>query len=191
MASNWITKLSEEEYLALDRAAEIKSEYFYGEMFAMSGASMRHADLQSNLQGEFYINFRTRECRVYGPDFRVRISSAMYTYPDISVVCGKPLLADENQDALLNPVVIVEVLSPSTEKYDRGVKLQHYRTIATLQDYILVDQGQIWIEQYTRQENKLWTLRDYVSLEEELIISSIGLAIPLQRIYDHVDFPAN
>jgi Uma2 family endonuclease len=191
MASNWVTKLSEEEYLAMDRAAEIKSEYFYGEMFAMAGSSMRHADLQSNIQGELYAALRTGECRVYGPDLRVRISSAMYTYPDISVVCGKRLLADENQDTLLNPVVIVEVLSPSTEKYDRGLKLQHYRAIITLQEYILVDQSQVRIEQYTRQDNEVWTVRDHQSLDAEITIPSIGVSLSMRRIYDRVEFPAS
>jgi Uma2 family endonuclease len=158
-------------------------------MFAMSGASMRHAELQSNIQGELYAAFRNRECRVYGSDFRIRVSSQMYTYPDISVVCGKPVLADDSQDALLNPVVIVEVLSPSTEKYDRGLRLQHYRTIATLQEYILVDQGQVRIEQYTRQDNAVWTVRDLQGLDAELALSSIGVSLSLRRIYDRVEFP--
>src|SRR5271165_4639570 len=114
MASYSVTKLTEEQYLATDRAAEFKSEFFDGEMVAMSGGSMRHADLQSNLHGELFAALLNTQCRVYGPDFRVRVSSRMYTYPDISVVCGKPLLADHSQDALLNPAVIVEVLSPST-----------------------------------------------------------------------------
>jgi Uma2 family endonuclease len=191
MASHSVTKLTAEQYLAMDRAAEFKCEYFDGEMFAMSGGSMRHADLQSNIQGELYAALRDGECRVYGPDFRVRISSQMYTYPDISVVCGKPILADDRQDVLLNPVVIFEVLSPSTEKYDRGLKLQRYRTIATLQDYILVDQSQIRIEQYTRQENNLWTLRDYEGLDGEFTIGSIGVSLSMRRIYDRVEFPAS
>ncbi len=182
--------LTEQQYLALERAAEFKSEYFDGDMFARSGASMRHADLQSNLHGELFAALLNTQCRVYGPDFRVRVSSRMYTYPDLSVVCGKPLLADQGQDALLNPVVIVEVLSPSTETYDRGLKLQHYRNIASLQDYILVEQNEVRIEQYTRQENNLWILRDYQSLDEELTISSIGVSLPLGRIYNRVEFPA-
>jgi Uma2 family endonuclease len=114
----------------------------------------------------------------------------MYAYPDISVLCGKPLLADDNQDVLLNPTVIVEVLSPSTEAYDRGPKLQHYRTIASLKDYIMVNQSELRIEQYTRQENNLWILRDYQSLDEELTISSIAVSLPMRRIYDRVEFPA-
>jgi Uma2 family endonuclease len=107
------------------------------------------------------------------------------------VVCGKRLLADDSQDALLNPAVIIEVLSPSTETYDRGLKLQHYRTIASLQDYILVNQNEIRIDQYTRQENNLWILRDYQSLDEELVITSIGVSLPLGRIYNRVEFPAS
>jgi len=114
----------------------------------------------------------------------------MYTYPDVSVVCGEPLLADDHQDVLLNPVAIFEVLSPSTETYDRGTKLQRYRTIPTLQDYILVNQTEIRIEQYTRQENNLWILRDYQTLDEELVVTSIGVSLPLGRIYNRVEFPA-
>src|ERR1700682_1958375 len=187
MASHSVTKLTEEQYLALERAAEFKSEYFDGEMFAMSGASMQHGRLQRNLISELSNELRDSECEAFGSDLRVRVSGRLYTYPDISVVCGKPLLADDQQDVLLNPVVIVEVLSPSTEKYDRGLKLQHYRTIATLQEYILVDQAEVRIEQYTRQENNLWTLRDYLSLDEQLTVSSIGVSLSMRRIYDRVE----
>ncbi|HVN64015.1 MAG TPA: Uma2 family endonuclease [Candidatus Binataceae bacterium] len=192
MASHPITKITEEEYLALDRAAEVRSEYFNGEMFAMSGGSMRHAQLQGNIFGELYNALRGGACRAYGSDFRVRVSPGrMYTYPDVTVVCGKPLLADERQDVLLNPVVIFEVLSPSTEQYDRGLKLQYYRRIESLSDYILVDQNQIHIEQYTRGDAGVWTLRDYQNLEEELRIPSIGVALALGRIYDRVELPAS
>lgn len=190
MASHSVTKLTEEQYLALDRAAEFKSEYFDGEMFAMSGASMRHSHLQSNIQAELFNALRSGDCLVHGPDFRIRASSRMYTYPDISVVCGKPLLADGSQDSLLNPLLIVEILSPSTETYDRGLKFQHYRTISTLQDYILVNQTEIRIEHYTRQANNLCILRDYQSLDEERTISSIAASLPLGRIYHRVEFPA-
>jgi Uma2 family endonuclease len=190
VASHSVAKLTEQEYLALERAADFRSEFFHGEMFAMSGGSMRHSDLQSNIQGELFAASRDGECRVHGPDFRIRVSSSMYTYPDISVVCGKPILADDYQDVLLNPVVICEVLSPSTERYDRGLKLQRYRTIATLQDYILVSQDDLHIEQYTRQENNLWVLRDYESLDDLLTIASIGVSLSLARIYNRVEFPA-
>ena len=104
-------------------------------------------------------------------------------------MCGKPVLADDQQDVLLNPTVIFEVLSPSTEKYDRGLKLQHYRTIGTLQEYILVDQSQVRIEQYTRQDNSVWTLRDYQSMDETMTIASIGVSLSLATIYDRVELP--
>jgi Uma2 family endonuclease len=188
MASQSVTKLTEEQYLALDRAADFKSEFFDGEMFAMSGGSMQHARLQRNLTTEITNALRASQCEAFGSDLRVRISSRVYTYPDISIACG-PHLADNRQDVLLNPIAVFEVLSPSTEKYDRGMKLQHYRTVTTLQDYILVNQTELWIEQYTRQENNLWILRDYQSLDEELAIKSIGVSLSMRRIYDRVEFP--
>ena len=190
MASHPVAKLTEEQYLALDRAAEFKSEFLDGEMFAMSGGSMRHTDLQSNIQGELFAALRNGTCRVHGSDFRIRVSSRMYTYPDISVVCGTRVLADDRQDVLLNPAVIFEVLSPSTESYDRGTKLELYRTIAALQDYILVSQSEVRIAQYTRQENNLWLLRDYESLDDVLNIPSIGVSLPLRAVYNRVEFPA-
>ncbi len=191
MASHPIAKLTEEQYLALDRAAEVRSEYLDGEMIAMAGGSIRHAQLQSNLLGELYVALRSGNCRAYGSDFRVRVvQRRMYAYPDISVVCGKPLLADEHQDILLNPMAIVDVLSPSTEKYDRGVKFQHYRTIESLKDYVLVSQDSLRIEHYTRGDANTWTLRDHQRLQDELKIESIGVSLELSRIYDQVELPA-
>src|SRR5579871_6004871 len=189
MASHPVAKLTEQEYLALDRAAEFKSEFLDGEILAMSGGSMRHSDLQSNIHGELFGALRNGACHVHGSDFRVRVSSRMYTYPDVSVVCGKRLLADDRQDILLNPAVIFEVLSSSTESYDRGMKLQLYRTITSLQDYILVSQNEVRVAQYTRQENNLWILRDYTTLEEDLTIPSIGVSLPMRAIYNRVEFP--
>jgi Uma2 family endonuclease len=190
MASNPVTKVTEEEYLTIDRAAEVRSEFFDGEMFAMSGGSMRHAQLQANLHGELYVALRGSDCQAFTSDFRVRVSPGrIYTYPDVTVVCGRPLLVDERQDILINPAVIFEVLSPSTEYYDRGVKFQYYRAIESLTDYILVNQNEIRIEQYTRGEANTWTLRDYQRAEEELRIDSIGTSLLLARIYDRIELP--
>jgi Uma2 family endonuclease len=190
MASNPVTRVTEEEYLAIDRAAEVRSEFFDGEMLAMSGGSMRHARLQGNIYGELYNALRGGNCQAFGSDFRVRVSTGrMYAYPDVTVVCGKPILTDERQDILLNPAVIFEVLSPSTEQYDRGVKLRYYRAIESLTDYILVDQNQIRIERYTRGDAGTWTLRDYQYPEEDLQIPSLGISPVLQRIYDRVELP--
>ena len=108
-------------------------------------------------------------------------------YPDVVVVCGKPVLADERQDILLNPKVIVEVLSPSTEHHDRGVKFQNYRTIETLRDFILVAQNQVRIEQYTRVESNTWTLREYQEISDMLAIESIGITVPIARIYERIE----
>lgn len=189
MASHSVTKLTEEQYLAMERAAEFKSEYFDGEMFAMSGASMQHGRLQRNLIVEITNALRGKQCEVFGSDLRVRVSGKMYTYPDLIVVCGKPILADDEHDVLLNPAVIFEVLSPTPEKYDRGLKLQNYRTVQTLQEYILVDQNQIRIEQYTRQDNRVWTLRDYQSPDETVTLASIAVSLSLDKIYDRVELP--
>jgi Uma2 family endonuclease len=190
MASHPVTKLTEEQYLSIERAADFKSDYFRGEMFAMSGASMQHVRLQGNLFTQLSSALLGGRCEAFGSDLRVRVSSSMYTYPDISVVCGKPALADDYQDVLLNPVVIFEVLSPSTERYDRGLKRQRYRAIATLQDYVLVSQSEVRVEQYTRQENNLWVVRDYETLDDVLTIASISVSLPMRAIYNRVEFPA-
>jgi Uma2 family endonuclease len=189
MASSPITKVTAEEYLALDRAAEFRSEFLDGEIIAMSGGSARHSKLQVNLTLELETALRGTPCQTFSADLRVRVSPRMYTYPDLTVVCGKPVLADERQDILLNPTVIVEVLSPSTEHYDRGVKFQCYRGIDSLRDYILVAQDQIRIEQYTRGEANTWTLRDYHDIRETLLIESVRVSLPLASIYERIEFP--
>jgi Uma2 family endonuclease len=187
MASNPVSNLTEEQYLAIERAAEFKSEFLDGVMYAMSGGSLRHSDLASNVLAQLRAMLRSSECKAFNSDLRVRVSARMYAYPDVSVVCGKPLLADDHQDILFNPIVIVEVLSPSTEQYDRGMKFQLYRTIESLREYILVDQDKVLIEQYIRQDASTWTLRDHQTLEDELKMDSIGVSLPLRLIYDRVD----
>jgi|SRR5216684_1501575 len=190
VASNSVSKLTEEEYLTLDRAAEFRHEFLDGEMFARSGGSMAHSRLQTNIITAVYTPLRDHGCEAFASDCRVRVSSRMYVYPDVSVVCGQPLLADDHKDILLNPFAIFEVLSPTTGKYDRGVKFQHYRTIESLKEYILVDQDQVRIEQYTRQDGNIWTLRDHQGMEEELTMDSIGVSLQLRRIYDRVELAA-
>lgn len=190
MASNPITKTTAEEYLALDRAADSRSEFLDGEIVAMSGGSLRRSGLQINLAVTVQTALRGTLCQAFSADLRVRVSSRMYTYPDLTVVCGMPMLADERQDILLNPTVIFEVFSPSTEQYDRGIKLRNYRSIESLQDYILLAQDQIRIEQYTRGQAHTWTLRDYQTASESLLIESIGVSLPLAHIYERIEFAA-
>jgi Uma2 family endonuclease len=182
-------KLTEEQYLEIDRAAEFRNELLDGEIVETLGGNLRHATLRMNLMGSLYPVLRASSCQMFGCNLRVRVSSRTYTYPDLTVVCGEPMPSDDRQDILLNPTVIFEVLSPSTEKYDRGIKLQHYRSIESLQDYILVSQDQIRIEQYTRGAAHTWTLRDYQSLGETLLIESIGASLALARIYERIEFP--
>jgi Uma2 family endonuclease len=190
VASSPITKVTAEEYLALDREAEFRSEFIDGEIIAMSGGSMRHARLAGSMFGQFYVALQGSECEAFNSDFRVRASSQIYVYPDVVVVCGRPVLADERQDILLNPRVIVEVLSPSTEHHDRGVKFQNYRTIETLRDYILVAQNPVRIEQYTRGQANTWTLREYQEIGDMLLIESVGISLPIARIYERIEFPS-
>jgi Uma2 family endonuclease len=189
VASNPVSKLTEEQYLALDRAADFKSEFVDGEMFAMAGASNAHGLIQANLLAELHLALRGSACRPFGSDSRVKVSRRAYVYPDVSVVCSKQQTTGEQSDILVNPVAIFEVLSPSTEKYDRGLKFQLYRTNDSLRDYVLVNQEQVRIEQFTRQPDGTWTFRDYQGPDEELKIDSIGVAIPLRRIYDQLEIP--
>ena len=186
MASNPVSKLTEEQYLAIERAAEFRSEFVDGEMFTRAGVSISHLRIQGNLLGEVYEASRRGAFEPFGSDARVRVSSQAYVYPDLTVVRGEEQSFGEDDDILMNPVAIFEVLSPSTEKYDRGLKSRLYRSIDSLRDYVLVDQEQVRVEQYTRQADGTWTLRDYQSPDDELKIDSIGVAIPLRRIYDRV-----
>lgn len=184
--------LSPEEYLAQERQAELRSEYFRGEVFAMSGASYEHTLIKDNLAGELRNQSRGGPCRVLTSDLRVKVSaSGLYTYPDIVVVCGEPQFEDKMFDTLLNPRVLVEVLSDSTEKYDRGAKFAHYRRLASLQEYVLVAQDRPLVERYVRQTTDSWVLTALADLAQTFALASITAQVPLAQIYDGVTFPEN
>lgn len=182
--------LTPEEYLAFERECiDQKHEYFDGEIFAMSGASRRHNLISFALAGIFYTQFNGRNCEAYIGDMRVKIpESELYTYPDIVLVCGEPEFEDQVFDTLLNPVVIIEVLSKSTENYDRGKKFENYRKIKSLQEYILVSQEEIHIEHYQRQDNNSWTFKEYTLSEEKIILSSINAQLILADVYAKIIF---
>ena len=186
MASIAHPKLTEEQYLEFERAAEFRNEFLDGEIIDMSGASLEHATLQGNLYFEVRSGVRL-DCQAFTAGLRVKVARKMHAYPDVLVVCGNPLLADEHQDEVLNPAAIFEVLSPLTEKYDRGLKFKHYATIEALQDYVLIDQNEMRVEQFTRRSDGRWTYRVYQGPDEELPIDSIGASIPLRRIYARID----
>jgi len=185
------TKLTEEEYLAIERAAETKSEFYDGEMYAMSGAKRPHILIVGNLAAEIHFQLRGRNCEVYSNDMRVNIKeSGAYTYPDIVAVCGEPRFLDHEFDTLLNPVLIIEVLSPSTEAFDGGGKFDRYRRIAALKEYVLVSQDRLLVERYRRRSpGGDWTLTAYERPDEVLELESIGCVVPLSQIYARGDLP--
>lgn len=181
--------LTPQQYLAIERRAEFKSQYFQGEMFAMAGASREHNLIVANLVRELGNSLKNRPCEVYPSDMRVKCStSGLYTYPDAVVVCGKAEFEDDEFDTLTNPLVLFEVLSDSTESYDRGSKFQRYRQIDSLQEYVMISQDRANVECYVRQADGRWLLRETQLLEESALFESIQVTIPLAEIYRNISF---
>ncbi len=180
------TILTPEEYLASERKATVKSEYLNGEILARSGASLAHTLITGDVATELNIQLRGRECKVITNDMRIRTSpKGAYFYPDIIVFCGEPQFEDHVFDTLLNPVVIIEVLSPSTEAYDRGEKFAHYQALTSLREYILVSQDRIRVEHY-RLIKTQWGQTEFHTHEDVLPLVSIGCELPLRDIYSRV-----
>lgn len=185
------TQLSPEEYITRERKAITKSEYVSGRIIAMAGASYQHTVITMNISGELYGQLKDRECTVHTNDMRVKASAtSSYFYPDIVVVCDKPRFEDNTFDILLNPIVIIEVLSPSTEDYDRIDKFSHYQELASLQEYILVSQDEVHVEHYMR-DGTLWKPTDFRSFENVLSLTSIACELSLRDIYRRIDFTEN
>jgi Uma2 family endonuclease len=181
--------LTPEQYLKIERAAQCKSEYYNGRMYAMAGASATHVLITGNLTGETRNALKGRGCLVFASDLRVRVSPAgLYTYPDLAVVCDQPKYADNDRDTLLNPIVIVEVLSPSTEGYDRGFKFAQYRRIESLQEYVLVSQTEPCVEVFRRQPGGNWLLAESAGLDAACRLESLDCGIALSEIYAGVTF---
>ena len=180
----WITP---EEYFEFEKTSEERHEYHDGEMFAMSGGNLPHSIIGFHLGRE--IGNRLQEgCTVAGSDARVHIeASGLYTYPDVVIFCG-PAKLSKPDGSLINPKVIIEVLSKSTERYDRGAKFENYRKIASLEEYILVSQWDFAIDQFRRNETGTWNFQEIRGPESILEISSLSIAFPLQPIYKGVDF---
>lgn len=202
MASTAHVTYTPEEYLALERKAEYKSEYINGQIYpmggedlsdgeihAMAGASERHNQITVNLTVEIAQHFKGKSCRVYTNDMRVKVSpTGMYTYPDVVALCGTSLFEDEQRDTLTNPTMIAEVLSPSTEAYDRGEKFAHYRRLPSLQEYVLISQDKLRVEHYLRRGNE-WILTELSDPDDTLHLPTIDCSVPLREIYDKVEFP--
>jgi Uma2 family endonuclease len=187
--ANPVHRLTEAEYLQIERRAPIKSEFFDGEMFAMSGGTRSHSLIASNLNRAIGNQLEGSPCVVYTSDMRVKVQpDGLYTYPDLSVACGGEEFADDLNDTLLNPVVIVGILSESREAYDRGKKFALYRQIPSLREYLLVSQHRPLVEQFIRQDNGEWLLRVVSGLETKLSLSSVVITIEMAKVYSNVRF---
>ena len=180
-------RISPKEYLKFERASEEKHEYLNGHVFAMSGAKRNHNKLVANLSGLLWQDLKSKDCEFYPNDMRVFVpKTGLYTYPDLVVVCGEPKFQDTIPDTLLNPVLLIEVLSDSTEGYDRGKKFQHYRSIESLSEYLLVSQNEARVEKYLRQGDDFWVLSEAVGLESAIGLESIECGLDLKEIFEKV-----
>ena len=184
MATKPVTRLTEQDYLDLDRAAEYKSEFVGGEMYAMSGGTMRHASLGGNTYAHFKTLLKGSRCTAFNSDVRVRAKNGEYFYPDVTVVCGPPQTHSDSKDICTNPALIVEVLSPSTAAYDRGLKFQLYRTIQTLKDYLMIHCDAPYVEHYSRQADDSWVLREYHGETARLPLPNLECELSLGEIYE-------
>lgn len=188
MATQPTVRVTEAEYLEHERYAETKSEYRDGEIVPMPGVTRYHSLLAGNFFGALWSRLRGTSCEVHASDLRVRVAAGgLYTYPDVTVLCGPAIYADDRQDTVTNPIVIVEVLSDSTEAYDRGEKFWRYRQLTSLTSYILVSQHKVLVEQYVRQPNQQWIPTELVERGQRLAITSIACDIPVAEIYDRVE----
>jgi Uma2 family endonuclease len=187
MSAASIPRLTPEQYLEIDRAAEFRSEYIDGEMFAMSGGRVAHSRISLKLGGALDAALMARNCVVTGPDLRVRVAKqGPFFYPDVTVCCGEPQLADDYSDVLLNPTVVFEVLSPSSEAYDRGKKFAAYRCIESLREYVLVSQTEPFVESYLRGPDGKWIFTDFRGLDAVCKLASIDCEIKLADVYRNV-----
>jgi Uma2 family endonuclease len=182
--------LTAQEYLAQERQAEFRSEFLRGEVFAMAGTSWEHCLITDNVAGEARNQLKGGACRVVTSNLRVKIAATgLYTYPDLVFVCEPPQFEDGEFDTLLNPRAIVEILSDSTEKYDRGAKFGHYRQIPSLQEYVLIAQDQALCERYVRRPDESWVLTVFSGIERVAEFTSVPVRIPLADVYQGVKFP--
>ncbi|MBA2334561.1 MAG: Uma2 family endonuclease [Blastocatellia bacterium] len=183
---------SDEDYLEFERFAQEKHEFLDGSVYAMAGESPDHSTICFNLYGIIYNQLRRKNCRGYSPNMKVATNEGgLFSYPDLIIVCGKPVFLDEKGDVLTNPAVIFEVLSPSTENYDRGEKFLRYTNyIETLEDYVLVSQTKPLIEHYSKQDNSGWEKSEIAGLNAVLNLHSVKCEIPLSGLYDLIEFSA-
>ena len=182
-------KLTPDAYFEMEETSEYKSDYYAGELFAMTGASVNHSLVVSNVLTAFNNALRNSDCYVFPSDMKVELERAQhYVYPDISVVCGGIKYAANRNDVISNPVVIIEILSESTKDYDRGTKFQAYRKVFSLRDYILIDQDMVHVEYFYKNESGFWTLEEFDNPNDCLSVKSIHTELSLKDIYYRIEF---
>ena len=185
-----LPKMSVVDYLAMERCSEKRHEYVDGEIIAMAGESLEHNTIAGNVLVEFRIAFRNRPCNAYMENVRVRVSPTQYRYPDVVALCGESVSDGENPPALLNPGVIVEVLSPSTQSLNRNDKFIEYRELASLTDYVLIAQDRVSILHYVRRSELQWVITEYVNLTDVLTFALLEVSFALSEVYQKVILPA-
>jgi Uma2 family endonuclease len=190
MSSQTTPTYSLQQYLAIERDSQQKHEYLNGEIFALAGASERHNLIVVNLVAAIHVQLKGTPCKVYSGDMRLKVSATgLYTYPDVVALCGDARFDDEQRDTLLNPSLIIEVLSTSTEGYDRGEKFAHYRRMESLAEYLLVSRDKYCIEHYVRQPDNQWLMSEVSKLDESLELPSIRCTLMLSDVYDKIPAP--
>jgi Uma2 family endonuclease len=191
MSTQPVTYLTPEQYLEIEREAEFRSEYINGEMFAMSGGTPNHARIVLNAARRLAEQLDGRPCEVFGGDLRLySAKEKMFTYPDILVTCGANCLLDARRDTLTDATVIIEVLSPATRNYDRGEKFRFYRSLPSFSEYLLLSQDTMRAEHHVRQPDNSWVFREFTGPDVEIELKSIGCRLPLQSLYERVEFEA-
>ncbi len=181
--------MTTEQYFELEEMSESKHEYYHGAIYAMTGGTARHNLIVANIIGLLHGQLRGTPCRVFPSDLRLKVEqTGLYTYPDVSIICGPIYFGDNRQDTITNPVVLIEVLSPSTENYDRGKKFEHYRMIETLQEYIVVAQDRIHIEHFIRQDDHRWLLVDFFAADQAVQVGAINCTLSVELLYEYVTF---
>jgi len=185
------TYYTAEAYLQQERNATHKSEYYKGEIFAMAGASLIHNEIVGNIIFALKDALRKQKksCRVFPSDLRLHIpANTLYTYPDVTLICGEPEFTDDNFDIITNPTLLVEVLSESTQQYDRGEKFKLYRDIISLQTYVLVSSESYLVEVFTKKSKNLWELKIYQDVDETVVLESLDISVPIKEFYVNVNF---
>lgn len=176
-----------EEYLAYEAETGMKHEYIDGEIYAMSGGTDKHSLIPINCTTELAYKLRGKSCRVYNSDMRVKINDITYVYPDFSVVCGKAQFADDKRTMLINPTLVAEVISPSSANYDKGLKADFYRSLPSVQAYLLIEQERVHAQLYIRQEST-WQLQEFSGLDAVIPLEALEMTLPLSEVYREIEF---